>query len=105
MQTMKGPAAIIVAGVFVIAAATTPAAAHHQRLGGWRTVSSHAYAATWHHVAWRGHRWRAAAVRPADAYWGQSYGSAYASSEYGGFYPNVARRAWGGASSCTCGAW
>ena len=105
MRIMKRYAAIIVAGAFGIAAAATPAAAHHQRLGGVRAVSSHTFAAGWRHGTRHGHGWRTATLMRAEGYWGQSYGSDYSSSEYGGFYPNVARRAWGGATSCTCGTW
>jgi hypothetical protein len=104
MRIMNRYAAIIVVGAFGIAAAATPAAAHHARIGGARTVPSHSFAANWHRGTGRGHDWRAATVRHGG-YWGSDYASTYASSEYGGFYPNVARRAWGGASSCTCGAW
>ena len=104
MRIMKRYAAIIVAGAFGIAAAATPAAAHHARNGGLRTVPSHSFAAGRHHRTARlpGSR---TATGWDGGYWGADYARSYASSEYGGFYPNVARRAWGGAGSCTCGAW
>ena len=104
MRIMTKYAAIIVAGALGIAAAATPAAAHHARIGGTRSVATHSIAAGWHHGTGRRLGWRAATIWHGD-YWGANYASTYASSEYGGFYPNVARRAWGGASYCTCGAW